>query len=1048
MAAITTRVTSSASKRVAGIAAKVQIQVGDLAQVRREPCIVVRVPSPLDQFYVSLTVSGHALRHAARDVGFVATGWSKQMSAKAISAGEVAMTTATPTTTAKSSNSKTTVIAAESSELLATAQIPPTILTHLARFDAYADRLLYEHGERFSQAYIEFFAADSDNPAIVVSVEDVARWVFKSTENNCPSPAELYATHTFLSKNIKMFAPLSETNSSYSPIDSNPRFLLRGKSEVDEISWIEQQMRGVRIGDELKSFLNKAVTLIERANASPVVETSMFGVKETVTDLAIDNLDDIAFTETDLRFINIIKGAAFKPYPNPYIEYVNRGILSRLPFGYSKKPSRKSTNNGPTAFSRGLDAIRLLKDLGVLTPWENTAILAAKSNGGFLDGIPGHDLSDWADSAQTDANIWGDRLLVQETMVESALQETPLEELPTSKLQIPITLSKSISETINQTADPLLRAVKKNVIFPSENMSDDFIDEKLANSSASTLSRRDFENIPVYVIDSPTAQELDDGISIEHTISGETWLHVHIADPTARIPSTHPLAALAQLRGTSMYLPERHYPMIPDSLSNTIFNLGKTQYALTFSTRVGGDGDLIDYKISPSIVRNVKILHYRDVNRVLDWSTVFGAKKSTSEFEAGFSDMPWVEKLMREIRDSDAKKAPSASITQPEISKDLIELQKLAYKHMQWRVSHGGFASDQPNFNVKVTPYPLAITPNFPTRPFEYEQQQRQPLVLFDSNAASHLEPASNMVSECMIMANRVAAKFCAEMDIPTVYRGQEPLKEASGDVVKAALACIDPVSGVMPFLAFRSIVPYFSAASSSIKPISHFALGINVGEGFGSGYMKVTSPLRRYKDMMMHWLIKERLLKEEGRVSRSLFTLENVFRISERISDIEKRSEKVSSASSKFWALEWIQRREILWRSGAPQEVVDFGIVAHDEKLADLGVGMPGLAVGPRGPVIWNDMYRGHVEWGALQHTWEVSSAKRCARPTYKFVVQRISDIFVTGILGDLGGVEARIHAINGTSFEFGDIVTCVVDTIDPAAGILIMAVEINKIF
>ena len=75
--------------------------------------------------------------------------------------------------------------------------------------------------------------------------------------------------------------------------------------------------------------------------------------------------------------------------------------------------------------------------------------------------------------------------------------------------------------------------------------------------------RHDFGDMPVYTIDDASAHELDDGISIEETEGGTTWLHIHIANPSAFLhPESH-ISTLARLRQTTLYLPDRMCPMLP-----------------------------------------------------------------------------------------------------------------------------------------------------------------------------------------------------------------------------------------------------------------------------------------------------------------------------------------------------------------------------------------------------------------------------------------------------------------------------------------------------
>ncbi|KAI8618841.1 hypothetical protein BC830DRAFT_881083 [Chytriomyces sp. MP71] len=737
----------------------------------------------------------------------------------------------------------------------------------------------------------------------------------------------------------------------------------------------------------------------------------------------------IEFTENDMRFIRAIKSAAFSPtsnvYQNPYSDLVNRGILSRLPSGYAIKPASRSDGSvGPSASARGMDAVRLLKDLGVLAPWENTVLLTNATGGkSTLPSIDGHGFSDWADEAVRCSKLWSERLL-RETPVFYADKAAASEPRRESEPDKPIIRSESLERAMNEcTITPLDSNAQDNAFIASD---------------AFESQRRDFGDLPVYVIDSPTAQELDDGISVETTPEG-VWMHAHIADPTAYLPPAHPLSMLAQLRGTSMYLPERHYPMLPDSLSDARFNLGKSYCAMTFSCRIGSDGEIADFKVAPSIIRNIKILNYRDVNKILEWSNVFGVNALPE------TRMPWVNKALRDLQ-PEQKSTTSTSTSIDSVSaKELLEIQQIATRHLQLRISRGGFSSDQPDYSVKVSPYPLPITSQNPLEAFEYKvNQPTPPLVILDANQSSHLEPASNMVSECMIMANRVASKFCTDNRIPAIYRGQEPLKNVSHEerhIIEDALASVDRSSGIMPYMSFRSVLPYFSSATISTSPLCHFSLGIHAGSASSvsefSGYMKVTSPLRRYKDLLMHWMMKNHILG-----APRIFDEQGIMALASRLHEGEKRMNAVSSRSTQFWAMEWVLRREVLWRTGAPESVVYLGVDAGDEVMRKIGIALPSVGTGPRGPVVWGEAYRRSNEWGAKVESWEVTLSSRCLRPTYQVILNSVFDSKSGfGILGDLGGLPARVELKRRR--HAGEIVICVVDTVDPAGGVLVVKEE-----
>lgn len=96
----------------------------------------------------------------------------------------------------------------------------------------------------------------------------------------------------------------------------------------------------------------------------------------------------------------------------------------------------------------------------------------------------------------------------------------------------------------------------------------------------------------------------------------------------------------------------------------------------------------------------------------------------------------------------------------------------------------------------------------------------------------------SGMIAEFMVWANHVGAKWCAERNIPCVYRTQE-----KPDIEPELSEKFDPVKFFEALKTFRKTI-------TSMVPGSHGSLGLD-------GYTQITSPLRRYSDLIIHRQIK-----------------------------------------------------------------------------------------------------------------------------------------------------------------------------------------------
>jgi exoribonuclease-2 len=100
------------------------------------------------------------------------------------------------------------------------------------------------------------------------------------------------------------------------------------------------------------------------------------------------------------------------------------------------------------------------------------------------------------------------------------------------------------------------------------------------------------------------------------------------------------------------------------------------------------------------------------------------------------------------------------------------------------------------------------------------------------------------MVREAMLMAGEAVGRFAAERGIPLAYTAQEPPQEADtplGDLAGAGLSTM---------WAQRRLM---QRSRPSTSPGRHAGLGLDV-------YVQVTSPLRRYLDLLAHQQLRAHL--------------------------------------------------------------------------------------------------------------------------------------------------------------------------------------------
>lgn len=144
--------------------------------------------------------------------------------------------------------------------------------------------------------------------------------------------------------------------------------------------------------------------------------------------------------------------------------------------------------------------------------------------------------------------------------------------------------------------------------------------------SEDIVGRKDFRNTLVFTIDPEDAKDFDDAVSLEKTPQGTWKLGVHIADVSHFVTPGTAIDREAMARGTSVYLVDRVIPMLPERLSGNLCSLRPHEDRLTFSVlmELSQKGELLDYEITPSIIRSQYRLTYREAQAILE-------KKSTGK---------------------------------------------------------------------------------------------------------------------------------------------------------------------------------------------------------------------------------------------------------------------------------------------------------------------------------------------------------------------------------------------------------------------------------
>ncbi|RKH69200.1 ribonuclease R [Corallococcus aberystwythensis] len=359
--------------------------------------------------------------------------------------------------------------------------------------------------------------------------------------------------------------------------------------------------------------------------------------------------------------------------------------------------------------------------------------------------------------------------------------------------------------------------------FPPEVMDEaDAFAVKVTEAEATEGNRRDLRSMPLITIDGEDARDFDDAVYAEPKAGG--WrLVVAIADVSHYVKERSALDAEALNRATSVYLPDRVLPMLPERLSNGICSLRPDEDRLCMVADMTFDrhGQRSSHELYPAVMRSVARCTYNEVQDVLD-----------------------------------GKAVPHREFLKPQFE----QLMALARALMGMRKARGAIDFDVPEHKVVLGEDGV---------PQRMEKRERK-----DSH---------RLIEECMLAANEAVATYFQDEGLPTVYRfhGEpDPQKLAAFSVLAEAYgfhlnvedgvsskeldAFITQLEGhpeqrALNQLLLRSMM---QAIYTSTR-VGHYGLA-------AENYLHFTSPIRRYPDLLVHRILKAVWARKGKRPSES----------------------------------------------------------------------------------------------------------------------------------------------------------------------------------
>jgi exoribonuclease-2 len=151
-------------------------------------------------------------------------------------------------------------------------------------------------------------------------------------------------------------------------------------------------------------------------------------------------------------------------------------------------------------------------------------------------------------------------------------------------------------------------------------------------------------------------------------------------------------------------------------------------------------------------------------------------------------------------------------------------------------------------------------------------------------------------VAEMMILAGEVAGHYGQTNQIPLPFRGQpQPELPSEEELIQL------PV-GPVRFCAMRRCMP---RSEMSIAPMRHAGLGLET-------YTQVTSPIRRYTDLLSHFQIKAHL-----RGDSLPFAAEQLQETMLSVTTAAYEATSVERQTNRYWGLEYLRRNsDQVWQA------------------------------------------------------------------------------------------------------------------------------------
>lgn len=329
--------------------------------------------------------------------------------------------------------------------------------------------------------------------------------------------------------------------------------------------------------------------------------------------------------------------------------------------------------------------------------------------------------------------------------------------------------------------------------------------------------RRDFREILTFTIDPIDAKDFDDALSIRVLKNGNYEIGVHIADVSHYVQPNTELDKDAYGKATSVYLPDRVNPMLPEHISNYLCSLRPHEDKLTFSAvfQMSPKGQVKQYWLGKTVIHSNHRFTYEEVQEIIEKEdglyvdeilllNNIAQRLRKKRFDAGAINFSSSEVRFK----LDDKGKPIGIIVKEskEAHQLIEEFMLLANKYVAENVS-----------KIEINKKPI---------PFAYRV---------------HDLPSEEKLLPFMAFARKFGHKFDTSSPDKIAESFNTMLKDVEGK----------PEQHVLEQLGIRTM----AKAVYTTENIGHYGLGFE-------HYCHFTSPIRRYPDVLVHRVLEDVLNK------------------------------------------------------------------------------------------------------------------------------------------------------------------------------------------